>query len=184
MIALQAPSATSGDALSETLCRTNKPLTPTATLQAFSMQKKAEHAVPLIFIHLIGQMRLAQIEFALNPAPCFVRELAGAEKVIGPLPLGPDHQEFDFLMQLGKLLVPVVAVCVMLNVSEADTVLGAQRRDDSIRKGTLCGKLVEPRNRGFDGSASGSVLLSLHTSPLAPARMRKPKRADHKRQSE
>jgi hypothetical protein len=42
MIALQAPSATSGDALSETLCRTNKPLTPTATLQAFSMQKKAE----------------------------------------------------------------------------------------------------------------------------------------------
>ena len=66
----------------------------------------------------------------------------------------------------------------MLNVSEADTVLGAQRRDDSIRKGTLCGKLVEPRNRGFDGLASGSVLLGLRASPLAPARMRKPKRAD------
>jgi hypothetical protein len=101
MIALQAPSATLGDALSETLCRTNKPLTPTATLQAFSMQKKAERAVPLIFIHLIGQKRLAQIEFVLDPAPCFVCELAGAEKVIGPLPLGPDHQEFDFVMQLG-----------------------------------------------------------------------------------
>ena len=72
----------------------------------------------------------------------------------------------------------------MLNVSETDTVLGTQRRDDAIRKGPLYGKLVEPRNRGFDGLASGSVLLGLRASPLAPARMRKPKRADHKRQSE
>src|ERR1700730_2698711 len=72
----------------------------------------------------------------------------------------------------------------MLNVSETDTVLGTQRYDDAIGKGTLCGKLVEPRNRGFDGVASGSVLLGLRALPLAPARMRKPKRADHKRQSE
>ena len=129
-------------------------------------------------------MRLAQIEFALDPAASFIGELAGAEKIIGPLPLGSDDQEFDFIVQLGKLFVPVVAVCVMLDVSETGTVLGAQRRDDAIRKGTLCGKLVEPGKRGFDGLASGSALLSLHAAALAPARMRKSKRTDHKRQSE
>jgi hypothetical protein len=48
-------------------------------------------APPLIFVHLIGEMRLAQIKFALDPAASFIGELAGAEKVIGPLPLGPDH---------------------------------------------------------------------------------------------
>ena len=133
---------------------------------------------------MIGQLRLPQIEFVLDPAPRFIGELAGAEKFIGPPALGANHQKFDFVMQLGKLFVPVVAVFMMLGMFEPGTMLGAQRRDDAIRKGTLCGKLVEPGKRGFDGLASGSALLSFHAAALAPACMRKTKRTNHKRQSE
>ena len=59
-------------------------------------------------IPLIGEMRFAQIEVALDSASCFVRELALTEKVIRPLPLGGDHQKFDFIVKLSKFLVPII----------------------------------------------------------------------------
>ena len=44
------------------------------------------------FDPLVGAMRLAQIEFSLDPAPGFVFELAGAIQLIDLLPFGSDEQ--------------------------------------------------------------------------------------------
>jgi hypothetical protein len=61
-------------------------------------------------------MRFAQIEVALDSASCFVRELALTGKVIRPLPLGGDHQKFDFIVKLSKFLVPIIAAAVVLHM--------------------------------------------------------------------
>ena len=82
-------------------------------------------------------MRFAQIEVALDSASCFVRELALTEKVIRPLPLGGDHQKFDFIVKLSKFLVPVIAAAVVLHMPKAHAVLGVQRRYGARRKAAL-----------------------------------------------
>jgi hypothetical protein len=61
-------------------------------------------------------MRLTQIKFALDPASRFVFQLAAAEKVVGPLPLGGDQKEFDLVVKLGELFVLVIAVATVLNM--------------------------------------------------------------------
>ena len=62
-------------------------------------------------------MRLAQIKFALNPQPRFVHQLAGPEKVVGPLPLSGDQQEFDLVVKFGEPLL-IVAVVTALDMHE------------------------------------------------------------------
>jgi hypothetical protein len=42
---------------------------------------------------LVGDIRLAQVELALDPAPHLVGELAAAIELIDPLPLGIDQRE-------------------------------------------------------------------------------------------
>ena len=61
-------------------------------------------------------MRLAQIEFALDAAPRFVRELTVAEKIVRPLPLGGDQKQFDLVVKLGELFVPIIAVASVLDM--------------------------------------------------------------------
>ena len=61
-------------------------------------------------------MRLSQIEFALDPASRFVFQLAAVEKVVGLLPLGGDQKEFDLVMKLGELFVPIIAVAAVLDM--------------------------------------------------------------------
>jgi hypothetical protein len=118
-------------------------MTAAAALQALPNVIKADRALLLIFISLIAQLRLAQIEFALDLRPCFVGELASAEKLIGPLPLGADHQEFDFGVQVGKPLMPIDALSVR-DMSEPDSVLSADGSHYALWKPPLRGKLVEP----------------------------------------
>ena len=102
---------------------------------------RADRALPLIFISLIGQLRLAQIEFALDPPPGFVGKFASAEKLIGPLPLCADHQEFDFGVQVGKAIMSIDALSVR-DMSEPDSVLSADGRHCALWKAPPLGKLV------------------------------------------
>ena len=75
-----------------------------------------DRIAPSFLVPVAGEMRLAQVEFALDPASRFVFQLAVAEKVVGLLPLGGDQTEFDLVVKLGELFVPVIAVAVMLDM--------------------------------------------------------------------
>ena len=61
-------------------------------------------------------MRLAQIELPLDSASRFVFQLAAVVKVVCLLPLGVDQKEFDLVVELGELFVPIIAVAAVLDM--------------------------------------------------------------------
>ena len=76
----------------------------------------SDRTAPSFRVPMVGEMRLTQIEFALDPASRFVFQLAAAEKVVCLLPLGGDQKEFDLVVKLGELFVPIIAVAAVLDM--------------------------------------------------------------------
>jgi hypothetical protein len=98
-------------------------------------------------------------EFALDPAPRFVRQLAAAEKVVDALPLGRDPQMFG--------LSRASFLCLVLDVREPVAVLGAKRPCDALRKMAFRSKLIEPL--AFIGSRNWQNHPRLLNAASAPA---------------
>ena len=80
-------------------------------------------------------------------------------------------------MQLGKFFVPLIAVAVMLDMPQAHAVLGTQRHDDAACKLALPNKLLQPRQRSFNGLSPGFEFFNSHTMAFAAARISKAERA-------
>jgi hypothetical protein len=49
---------------------------------------------------LVDEMRLAQIELPLDPAPRLVLQLAAPKEIVDLLPLGGDQLKFDLIVKL------------------------------------------------------------------------------------
>src|SRR2546423_420291 len=85
---------------------------------------------------LRGDMRLAQVELAFDPAPRLVLELAGSEKLVDVLAFGVDQEPLNVIVQLAVLSVAgaVVAFISVVDVPQPVPVLGAQRLNDIVRE--------------------------------------------------
>ena len=64
------------------------------------MTRTALRGPAAAFVALIAQLRLAQVEFAFDPAPRLVGQHAGAEPLVDLLPLGGDQLELDLVVQI------------------------------------------------------------------------------------
>jgi hypothetical protein len=56
------------------------------------------------------------------------------------LPLGGDHQKFDFIVKLSKFLVPIIAVAVVLHMPKAHAVLATDHDHASLDRVNLWGR--------------------------------------------
>src|SRR6266576_3971531 len=129
-----------------------------------------------------GEMRLAQIELPLDPAPRLVFELAAAKQLVDVVSLRGDQLELDFLVNLGEPSVALVTIAAVLDVLEPLAVTGTERANEPLRQAAFRPELFEPFDRCFDRLAPGVVLLDPVGAALAAAGVGKAERADHGRQ--
>jgi hypothetical protein len=53
---------------------------------------------------LVEEMRLAEIEFPLDPAPRLVLQFSALIEIVDLLPLGGNQLKFDLIVKLGELV--------------------------------------------------------------------------------
>src|SRR5438132_1281788 len=91
-----------------------------------------------------GEMRLAQIELPLDPAPRLVFELAAAKQLVDVRSFGGDQLELDFLVNLGEPSMALVTIAAVLDVLEPLAVTGTERANEPLRQAAFRPELVEP----------------------------------------
>ena len=118
----------------------------------------------------IGQIRIAQIEFALDVPTLLVLQFAVAIEVVDEIALGVDQRQLDLVAEVDQLLVTGVAVVAMVDEFEPIALGDADRADDRIRA---------PGVRSSAGRAHGSrprarVCAPWNSSFLSSCRSRRP----------
>src|SRR5260370_12395887 len=94
-----------------------------------------------------GEMRLAQIELPLDPAPRLVFELAAAKQLVDVVSLGRDQLDLDFVVNLGEPSVALVTIAAVLDVLEPLAVTGTKRAHEPLRQAAFRPELFEPLHR-------------------------------------
>jgi hypothetical protein len=78
-------------------------------------------------------MGLAQVELALDPAPCPVLELTTDKEFVDVLAFGIDQQQFDFIVKSAVFSIGIVATALTVEMPEPVLVMVAQRSNHVFR---------------------------------------------------
>ena len=156
----------------------------TVNARRYGRQSTAERRGLILLGAVVGDLRLAQIELALDPAPCLVREIAGTKKVVDPRALGLDQLELDLVMKLGELSVAFVSVAVVIRVPQPVTQVRTQRSHRVIRELALCRQTFERVERSRDPLPPGGAVFHSLAMALAPSGIGKAEGTDDARQQQ
>src|SRR5205085_1854338 len=132
----------------------------------------------------IGDVRLAQIELALDPAPRLVFDLAVAEQIVDVLALGCDQLELDLIVQVGELAVLSPLGASMLDMLEPVMMPESNRPHELLGPVALGLELVEALQDCLDRFSARVMLLRSVRVAFSPAGMCKPQRTDDPRQGQ
>ena len=94
-----------------------------------------------------GQVRLAQIEFALDPPPRIILELAVAVGRVDMLPLGRNQLRSSSSRLAHQRRVRLVAIAAMFHMAQALAVRLPHRRQNLFAQLALPGQFLEPHQR-------------------------------------
>jgi hypothetical protein len=128
--------------------------------------RKVLHRFGLSRGPLIGEMRLTQIELALDPAPCLVLKLTAAKEFVDAPPFGSNQKKLDLITKLRALSMAIMVVISILRVLEPVVVVRPEWLNDVLEEIAFGGKLIKALDRCLDPLPASLVLFDSICVPL------------------
>src|SRR3954454_21278286 len=119
------------------------------------------------FLAQIREMRLTQVELALDAAAGFVLQLAVAVEIVDRVTLSGDQLQLNLVVVLDQLPAIGVAMVAMLDIPQPVAVARVERMDNLLRQLVFRRQLLQPCDRRLDRLVPGMRLLPAILGVLA-----------------